>query len=674
MNLRYTYILATFCLSVMLFFSGCVPPSNEVITDINLSISDPIYQKLYDHQDRQEVDSILEYFNHANPAYRLAAVNAFASIQGNAGLDSLVEKLHDPILEVRTAAAYALGQMGIKESVDPLMNAFINKDTVDVDNKFNATILEAVGKTGNKSLLNAIASVESYRKTDTLLLLGQARAIYRFALRDITSQKGTDRMVNVVHDTAYPTEVRVLAASYLSRAKEIDISKSKFRVAEAMTDSEDERIRMGCALALRNQSDEELLKILQSQLIVEKDYRVKVNILRALGNFNYIDNIDLIIDHLEDKNIHVANTAAQYLIDNGNRADAEIYKSFASKDIAHSVRAKIYASVLKHLPAYYTNSKTRIRKEVIERIKSLEGRPYDQASYIQALGYDPYNYSYIPEVAFGSEDAIVRTAGIEAISRILSSDSFSQTFKSRSTFVKREILEILKTQITTNDPAQVAVGAGIIANESNNYKDIIKNDSFLIVAADKLSLPKEIESYNEVKKALAYLNSVEYKPGKVSFNNPIDWKKLNSVTDSTIAVVKTEKGNFTVKLFGKQSPGSVANFIKLSEDDFYDGKVYHRVVPNFVIQTGCPRGDGYGSLDYTIRSEFYQSYYDDEGYVGMASAGPHTEGTQWFVTHSPTPHLDGKYTIFGKVTDGMEVIHSITPGDKIIDVIITTIR
>jgi len=146
------------------------------------------------------------------------------------------------------------------------------------------------------------------------------------------------------------------------------------------------------------------------------------------------------------------------------------------------------------------------------------------------------------------------------------------------------------------------------------------------------------------------------------------------VTDSTIAVIKTSKGNFTINLYGDDAPGSVANFISLANNNFFDNKVYHRVVPNFVIQGGCPRGDGYGSLDYSIRSELSQLYYDDEGYVGMASAGLHTEGTQWFVTHSPTPHLDGKYTIFGKVIEGMEVVHSIVEGDKINDVIITVNR
>ena len=586
----------------------------------------------------------------------------------------MVEILGDPIIEVRTAAAYALGQIGNLETVDPLMNAFVNKDTSDVDNVFNSTILEAIGKTGNKSLLDALASVESYRITDTLLLLGQSRAIYRYANRGINTQKGTNRMVELASNQAYPNEVRVIAANYLARAKDIDISKSQFRIAEALIGASDQNVRMAIALALRKVTEPDILKILQSQFIVEKDYRVKVNILKAFGSYKYIDNIDLILDHLDDENIHVANAAAQYLVDHGKRDDVEIYKTFAKKNLDHTVRAKIYASVLKHLPSYYIESRALIRSSLLRYLKELKGKPYVAKHYVAALGQDPYSYAYLKEAAIDSGVVTIRTAGMEALSKIVSGKSFVNTFRFRSDRVKIEILDIIKEQFAKGDVGTMAIGAGILSNEKIGYRNLIKNDSFLIAAAAKLSLPREIETYNEIKKALAYINNVKYKAEKNSYNHPINWKTLATVSDSTIAVVRTNKGNFTIKLFGNTTPGSVANFIDLANDDFFDNKVYHRVVSNFVIQGGCPRGDGYVSLDYSIRSELPQLYYDDEGYVGMASAGLNTEGTQWFVTHSTTLHLDGKYTIFGKVTEGMDVVHQIVEGDKIIDVIISLQR
>ena len=125
-----------------------------------------------------------------------------------------------------------------------------------------------------------------------------------------------------------------------------------------------------------------------------------------------------------------------------------------------------------------------------------------------------------------------------------------------------------------------------------------------------------------------------------------------------------------MELLVNNAPISVANFINLARIGFFNGKIFHRVVPNFVAQTGCPRGDGYGSLDFTISSELTPMHYFTEGVVGMASAGNHTECSQWFITHSPTLHLDPNYTIFARVTEGMNVVHQLGVGDVMESVVI----
>ena len=179
-------------------------------------------------------------------------------------------------------------------------------------------------------------------------------------------------------------------------------------------------------------------------------------------------------------------------------------------------------------------------------------------------------------------------------------------------------------------------------------------------------------SPSELQSAIAKLKGQE-SPLRATpeFNHPIDWKLLNDLTDQPKAQIKTAKGDITIRLLPREAPGSVANFINLAREGFYDGKNFHRIVANFVIQGGCPRGDGYGSLDYSIRSELSPLHYDQAGYVGMASAGNHTEGTQFFITHSPTPHLDGNYTIFGLVTEGIDIVHGIELGDIIDEIRIT---
>ena len=132
--------------------------------------------------------------------------------------------------------------------------------------------------------------------------------------------------------------------------------------------------------------------------------------------------------------------------------------------------------------------------------------------------------------------------------------------------------------------------------------------------------------------------------------------------------LKTNKGDVKIELLPEAAPFTVMNFIKLSENKFYNGTVFHRVVSNFVIQGGDPGGTGYGGPGYSIRSEFSPLTYE-RGMVGMASSGKDTEGSQFFITHSATPHLDGRYTIFGKVTEGMDIVDEIMTGDSVIDVI-----
>lgn len=134
------------------------------------------------------------------------------------------------------------------------------------------------------------------------------------------------------------------------------------------------------------------------------------------------------------------------------------------------------------------------------------------------------------------------------------------------------------------------------------------------------------------------------------------------------AVIKTNKGNMNVEFYEKDAPNTVANFVKLAKDGFYNNLTWHRVLPDFVIQGGCPKGNGTGGPGYSIDCELDgENQYHDRGVLSMAHAGRNTGGSQFFVCHSRlnTAHLDGNHTCFGKVTDGLEVIDKIRVGDSI---------
>ncbi len=137
------------------------------------------------------------------------------------------------------------------------------------------------------------------------------------------------------------------------------------------------------------------------------------------------------------------------------------------------------------------------------------------------------------------------------------------------------------------------------------------------------------------------------------------------------ATIFTEKGDMKVDFFEQDAPKTVANFIKLAESGFYDGLTFHRVIPNFVIQGGCPNGTGAGGPGYTIPCELTGgNQYHDRGVLSMAHAGRNTGGSQFFICHSRdnTAHLDRNHTCFGRVVEGLEVIDLIRGGDEIIKI------
>lgn len=133
----------------------------------------------------------------------------------------------------------------------------------------------------------------------------------------------------------------------------------------------------------------------------------------------------------------------------------------------------------------------------------------------------------------------------------------------------------------------------------------------------------------------------------------------------------TEKGSMLIEFYEKDAPNTVANFVNLSKSGFYDGLTFHRVIPDFVIQGGCPQGTGRGGPGYHIKCELTgDNQYHDRGVLSMAHAGRNTGGSQFFICHSRnnTAHLDRNHTCFGKVVEGLEVIDAIRQGNKILKI------
>ena len=146
------------------------------------------------------------------------------------------------------------------------------------------------------------------------------------------------------------------------------------------------------------------------------------------------------------------------------------------------------------------------------------------------------------------------------------------------------------------------------------------------------------------------------------FNHPIDPAKLRTLPQGQRYRITTAKGTIILATDVNECPGSSLAFDSLVTAGYYNGKAFHRMVPNFVVQGGCPRGDGYGGMPWTLRTEIGRKLFT-AGSVGLASAGRDTESCQFFITHSATPHLDGRYTRFGEVVEGMDIVWQLQVGD-----------
>jgi cyclophilin family peptidyl-prolyl cis-trans isomerase/HEAT repeat protein len=671
-KLRYMQkLLLLWMTPLLLALFGCKPAEEEQAGEVQFNLADPVVREIYAHQDHQRADSLLVWFKHENPTYRFAAAMAFASIKDSAALGYLTGLLTDPQDEVRAAAAYAIGQIGASPGELSLIDAFERADTIGLFIKSNRAILEAIGKCGSLRTLQQLATVSTYRPADTLLVEGQALGIYRFALRNIIAKEGTARMLELASDPMYSDRIRLVAANYLARARNITIdSLDAQALIGRLAVEPNPNIRMALALAMEKVKSRSAMDSLISLWQKEADYRVRCNIARALGAFEYEAVQATAILGLKDSNAHVAFSAARFFTENGIPQDALFYWRLAKDSLHWNAQLQMYAAAQRHLPPNQEETRNKINWEVRQRF--LNGVSAAQkVAALRALAEYPWNFRFIQRETFGNPDAAVRTAGIEALDAIAQRADFGKYFGNGSSRFTAEFAGYFKQAIQSGDVGMIATAAIALRNPKRNFATVFENFEFLEKAQSTLKLPSGIESWNELQRSIDFFkgnpNPTLQKP---AFTHPINWAIIDEFTIEPTALIRTSKGNIRIRLLMTEAPGTVANFIALARDKFYDGKVFHRVVPNFVIQGGCPRGDGYGAPDYAIRSELPPRSWNQEGLVGMASAGNHTEGSQFFITHSPTLHLDGNYTIFAQVIEGMAIVHQIQPGSKIESIII----
>jgi cyclophilin family peptidyl-prolyl cis-trans isomerase/HEAT repeat protein len=699
--MRFFFI--TLLILVLVLAGGCQKGENTAdsskVKPSNI-FRDKVLRDIYDLQNNRDVEKLHQYFTHQNPDYRKAAVIGAASVQSPGSLNLLLERLEDENDAVRSAAAYALGQLKNKDAEPALIESFGKQQNPDV--KF--FILEAVGKCGTAKGLDFILNLD-IPESSPRLRNGQAMALYRFTVNGVVSAAGTELAFKLLNQEM-PERSRLMAAHYLSRSRDIDLADFYNQLVQAFETEKNVFVRMALVQAMGKALKPEIKAFLISLLksdegnkdnknnknnkndrkgmnkTPELDYRIKVNALRALGRFGYDDVKEIFFSLCSNSDVNIAVIASEFFTTKGTPGDAGRYFDTAKTLTNWRCRTNMITAALRH--SSDDNSKKGIFTYIKEAYKN-SSIDYEKATLLSALGSGIDNLKFLEAETMGNigKTTVIGTYGVNALSglcqRIFNGkndakndkiDEIDEIDKIDKKLMLETFTGIFKKIISSDDSVLVAAAARMLREPKINFKEYIRDTAFLKTALDKCTEQNEKETQRELNKTIDYFNGTSENqqpatPEKKTGNKPIDWNVVASISPEQQVRIKTTKGTITIQMLVNQSPGSVANFISLIKEKFFEKSVFHRVVPNFVIQDGCPRGDGWGGPEFNIGSELGPVYYK-EGSVGMASGGKDTEGSQWFITHSPTPHLDGSYSIFAVVVKGMHVVHKIEIGDKII--------
>ena len=577
---------------------------------------------------------------------------------------------------------FALGQLG----PDTLSSTFLYQKFFDpnLPLNFRSYILEAIGKTGVKETLESL--VNDYFSNDYLEYDGISIALYDFYSRGIKDIPNSEKiLMNELTSKDIPLHRKIQAAFAVYRINLSDsfrnlIANDLDNIFEENEVNEDNNALVQYYMENLRKSDyfpdnSTLLRDLTNS----GNTLIRIEAAKTLIYFNYQDSDDLsdYLSLLDDDNPNVSRQAA-ISISKINISVAlkqelknEILKRLNRENESTNTKGELLISYIDLFPESFSglveNFKTKISYEYLLKAASL----YPDS--VSALNYLITSYK-----SSSTKDRI------NILGYLL---DFQNSFRNNP-----DLKSILFSALKSDSPALISIAADgmdstlftnnkdrlsrIISEQTINFlnnEDFIESLFSLNALADKLNKDTYIENLQDMSdsnifKIRAFAKNKLGLPVERNQNNDTlftdIWK--NSFKYKYAEVV-TEKGEFRINMLPEYAPVTVGNFCYLAGKNFFNNIIFHRVVPGFVIQGGDPTGTGWGGPGYEIVSEFSQLHYSP-GTVGMASAGKDTEGSQWFVTTGDFPHLDRRYTIFGFIVDGMDVVNSIDQNDKILSV------
>jgi cyclophilin family peptidyl-prolyl cis-trans isomerase/HEAT repeat protein len=645
--------------------------------------------------DRRDAVALQSYLDKSDALDAFVLYN-LASVQSEQALPDILRKLASPSARVREQAAFALGQT---LRLSPRASQFEDSVlTFIVQERNRAVRYELILALGYFGSLSALEKLVDLNLKDRVLQDAVAEAIARAAIRQVRSEKLTAAAALLYEKTqrAPMFNFSVYALARIADSALLSAHQSVIFSACRAPHPETRTYAITAASFLRNSQALSLL----IDATRDKDWRVAVNAIRALSRF-FPDNPTPIYDaalqllhapqyHLQKETLLMLArrralqdagsmrdtliTAIEQLLYSSStdlkaealRALAAIMPERAASHLAQMISQRVLTPAALDAMGILMVTEKRLRPDLLSTLQTYatDPQPLHATAAIRALGTIWKTFhsnralnlsidsSLVLALAHHTRSTPQNTSAIQTIASIFS-DSMLASPKFSAP------LQAALAQLSSHRDAETVM----------TLLDALATlrDSTALPTVEKYLTDEELSVR---KKAAEVYMRLSARPVSISMTLPAstpDWTFFQRFSKNPRAIIETSKGRISLELFIEEAPFSVQNFITLAEQHFFDGLTFHRVVSNFVVQGGDPKGDGSGGPPYSIRSEFTRRRFE-RGIIGMASAGKDTEGSQFFIMHSHHPHLDGRYTAFGLVKAGLEVLDKLEVGDKILSI------
>jgi cyclophilin family peptidyl-prolyl cis-trans isomerase/HEAT repeat protein len=610
----------------------CAPTATHAET-----IPGPTARAIAIAEDQRRWDSELKHdLSSPSPAVRARAALAVGRLQDSTTVPSLAPLLDDPAPEVRREAVFALGQIR-HPSARPSLEARLD----DRDAETVVLALEALGKLGDRASTARVTPFLDDRDPGR-------RGTAAVALWRLADSTALDALLGHHADPDPAVRWRVLYALEKIAAPD----RVVLRVALHLGDK-DPWCRAYAARTLgRQKSARGTAYLLQA--LDDPETAVAVNALRALQQIADTTCAHCAVDvarMLGHAHPYVRVTAATALAERGLWVAADSAGRAAAQEAlaAHLVDpdAATRGACARALLARRTRSPADA--ESLLRDSSL----YARVAVLEALTLQPGE--------LGSRLLLERLGTrFPLFERMTAAEGLG-------TLEVASAIPALRAGLADSSALFVSSCAAALAELGDSASVPALATAYAARAAADADVRIAIRDALRGLASRAFADSLERRhapPAPAARSYPPDFADEPGPHG---ALLHTTRGDIEWSFFRREAPQTVRNFVRLAERGYFDGLAVHRVVPNFVIQDGDPTGTGSGGPGYTIRCEYNRLRYEP-GMVGMALSGKDTGGSQWFITHSPQPHLDGRYTIFARVAHGMDVVQRIVQGDRVLKV------